>query len=311
MMRDRLTDSTENNSRRRTAGLWIPAAGTAVLILTAVLIFRLVVDKDENVKAADSGESKEQITELSTESDKERQTEFIAYAEKNKETESAAEQEEGREQLTDEYILRYEGVDIAGTDKKGTVYFCELNKGAGGEGELSLWIDGEQIWRGGNRLGISTAHAGQTSYYAVDYGGRIYFMEYNPYVGQGLGTLDYEIFSVDEEGNETTVEKGGVVFDLKNNGAGEIRFPVDELLSFAEKVGGYIADGSLLVSTVNGVFEYDNSDDRNNGIFPYLKSVYPWVYDEAYFQGIDISECVSLEQVLTMIKNRQGALQAE
>lgn len=67
MMRDRLTDSTENNSRRRTAGLWIPAAGTAVLILTVVLIFRLVVDKDENVKAADSGESKEQITELSTE----------------------------------------------------------------------------------------------------------------------------------------------------------------------------------------------------------------------------------------------------
>lgn len=307
MMRDRLTDSTKNTSRRRTAGRWIPAAGAAVLILTAVLIFGLVVDKDGNVKAADSGKSQEQITELSAEPDKERQTEFIADAEQNKETESETEQEEVREQPTDKYILRYEGVDIAGTDKKGTVYFCELNKGAGGEGELSLWIDGEQIWSGGNRLGISTAHAGQTSYYAVDYNGRIYFMEYNPYVGQGMGTLDYEIFSVDADGNETTVEKGGVVFDLKDNGAGEIRFSVDELLLFAENVGGYIADGSLVVSTVNGAFEYDNSYDKDNEIFPYLKSVYPWVYDEAYFYGIDISECSSLEQVLTMIKDRLGA----
>lgn len=274
-MRDRLTDSTKNNSRRPTAGRWIPVAGAVVLILTAVLIFRLVVDKNGNVKAADSGELQEQITELSAEPDKERQTEFIADTEQNKETESETEQE----QLSDEYILRYEGVDIAGTDKKGTVYFCEHNKGAGGEGELSLWIDGEQIWRGGNRLGISTAHAGQTSYYAVDYNGRICFMEYNPYVGQGMGTLDYEIFSVDAEGNETTVEKGNIAFDLKDNGAGEIRFPVDGLLSFAETVGGYIAGGSLLVSTVNGAFEYDSSYDKDNEMFPYLKSVYPWVYD--------------------------------
>ncbi|MBD5157753.1 MAG: hypothetical protein HDT13_08990 [Butyrivibrio sp.] len=298
-MRDRLTDSTKNNSRRPTAGRWIPVAGAVVLILTAVLIFRLVVDKNGNVKAADSGELQEQITELSAEPDKERQTEFIADTEQNKETESETEQE----QLSDEYILRYEGVDIAGTDKKGTVYFCEHNKGAGGEGELSLWIDGEQIWRGGNRLGISTAHAGQTSYYAVDYNGRICFMEYNPYVGQGMGTLDYEIFSVDAEGNETTVEKGNIAFDLKDNGAGEIRFPVDGLLSFAETVGGYIAGGSLLVSTVNGAFEYDSSYDKDNEMFPYLKSVYPWVYDEAYFQGLDINSCGSLEQVLIRLRN--------
>lgn len=293
-MRKFVTDSSENTSRGRAVGRKVLSAGAAALIFGSVMVLCVSCKKTSSVNMTDS--KKPQMS--AAEENKERETEFITEDEQNKETETATE----KEQLTDEYILCYEGMDIAGTDKKGTVYFRELFGGGGGEGELSLWIEGEQVWRGDNRPGISTAHVGQTSYYAVDYEGRTYFMEYNPYVGQGLGTLDYEIFSVDANGNETTVEKGGIVFDLKDNGAAEIRFPVDELLSFAETVESYIASGSLIVSTVNEVFEYDNSYDKENEIFPYLKSVYPWIYDEAVFYNLNLNECSSLKEVLAKIE---------
>lgn len=279
-------DLTATKKSKYKIGVLFLEAGAAALILGSVMVLCVSCKKSSSVQMPTAEENKE------------RETEFITEAEQNKETETATE----KEQLTDEYILCYESIDIDGTDKKGTVYFRELFGIGGGESELSLWIDGEQIWRNDNRLGISTAHVGQTSYYLVDYEGRTYFMEYNPYVGQGLGTLDYEIFSVDANGNETTVEKGDIVFDLKNNGAAEIRFPVDELISFAETVEGYIANGSLIVSTVNGVFEYDNSYDKENEIFPYLKSVYPWIYDEAVLYNINLNECSSLEEVLAKIE---------
>lgn len=287
-------DLTATKKSKYKIGVLFLEAGAAALILGSVMVLCVSCKKSSSVQMTDSKKSQMPTAE----ENKERETEFITEAEQNKETETATE----KEQLTDEYILCYESIDIDGTDNKGTVYFRELFGGGGGESELSLWIDGEQIWRNDNRLGISTAHVGQTSYYLVDYEGRTYFMEYNPYVGRGLGTLDYEIFSVDANGNETTVEKGDIVFDLKNNGAAEIRFPVDELLSFAETVEGYIANGSLIVSTVNGVFEYDNSYDKENEIFPYLKSVYPWIYDEAVLYNINLNECSSLEEVLAKIE---------
>ena len=119
-----------------------------------------------------------------------------------------------------------------------------------------------------------------------------------------MGTAHYEIFSVDMNGKEETVDKGGVGFILMKKSNGESCFPVDDMIGFARKTEGYIDSGKLLVSTVNGFFEYDNADDKDNALFPYLKYIYPWVYEQAESQSLDLSQYGSLEEML--IKLEQG-----
>ncbi|MBD5157646.1 MAG: hypothetical protein HDT13_08450 [Butyrivibrio sp.] len=76
------------------------------------------------------------------------------------------------------------------------------------------------------------------------------------------------------------------------------------MIGFARKTEGYIDSGKLLVSTVNGFFEYDNADDKDNALFQYLKYIYPWVYEQAESQSLDLSQYGSLEEML--IKLEQG-----
>lgn len=276
-------------------GIFVLAAGITAVILGSVLI----------VRAMDSREPQEQTVGLFTENDKERETEKLTEPEQNKETEEVTERTEPQTlegQLTDEYMLRYGGVDIAGSDKKGTVYFRELMGAGGGTSELSLWSDGKMIWTSDEHMAVSTAHVGQTSYYAVDADGKKCFMEYTPYVGQGTGTSYYEIFTVDMNGKEKIIDKGCVGFVLMKKSSGDGYFPIGDIAGFADKIRGYIDGGSLLVSTVNGIFEYDNTYDKDNALFPYLKFIYPWVYEQAASQNLDLSRYASLEEALAELE---------
>ncbi len=221
----------------------------------------------------------------------------IAETEREQEKETQMEQEHTKpsEMLTSEYMLRYDGLDISGSDKKGNVYFREFSGAVGGTSELSIWVDGEMIWTSDSHMAVSTAHVGQTSYYAVEVDGKKYLMEYTPYVGQGMGTPHYEIFSVDKYGNEKIIDEKDVGFILFKKSDGESYFPVDDMLEFSQNVEKHIESGRLLVSTVRGVFDYDNSDAEDNKVYPYLEYIYPWLYENAY---LNINEYDSLEQLL-------------
>ncbi len=263
------------------------AVFAAVAVLCSVFIIRAKA-YNKNVDNEDSVSSPDKTLISTAEKEREQQ----------KETQVKPEQTESSEKLTAEYMLRFEGVDIAGSDKKGKVYFRELTGAGGGTSELSLWADGEEIWTSDEHMPVSAAHVGQTSYYAVRVGGKNYIMEYTPYIGQGTDTAYYEIFSVDMDGNEKVIDKDIIGFIFMKKSSGEGYFPVKYMLDFAEKVKGYIDNGSLLVSTVSGTFEYDNSADKTNPVFPYLKFIYPWVYEQAASQKLDLDGFSSLEEVL-------------
>lgn len=278
--------STKKNAVRGRIAVFA-AVFVAVAALCSVFIIRARAD-NKNIDGKDSVSSPDMTSVFTAETEREQQ----------KETQTKPEQTEPSENLADEYMLRFEGVDIEGSDKKGTLYFRELTGAGGGTSELSLWVDGEIIWTSDEHMPVSTAHVGQTSYYAVMVDGKNYIMEYTPYVGQGTGTAYYEIFSVDMNGKEEIFDKDTVGFILMKKSSGEGYFPVKDMLSFAEKVKGYIDNGSLLVSTVGGAFEYDNSADKTNPVFPYLKFIYPWVYEQAALQKLDLDGFSSLEEAL-------------
>lgn len=288
-MREDKQVSAKSNAIRRKAAFFAAAAVIAVAAVSSVFIIRARADgkniDDEKAGAPDNDMA------------------YITETERGQEeTQLNQECTKPSAELTDDYMLRCDGIDIAGSDKKGTVYFRELLGAGGGTSELSLWADGELIWTSDNHVAVSTAHVGQTSYYAVNVDGEKCFMEYTPYVGQGTGTAYYEIFTVDINGKEQLIDKDGVGFILMKKSSGESYFPIDDIVAFAQKAKGYIESGKLLVSTVNGAFEYDNADDKANTLFPYLKFIYPWVYEQAASQKLDLSQYTSLEEALTKLE---------
>ncbi|MCM1309209.1 MAG: hypothetical protein NC223_11470 [Butyrivibrio sp.] len=270
----------------RKAVLFAAAAVIAVMAASSVFIIRARADgkniNDKNVGAPDND------------------TAYTTEAKRENEEETQVKQEYA--ELTDDYILRCDDMDIAGSDKKGRVYFCELSGAEGGTSELSLWVDGEMIWTSDNHMAVSTAHVGQTSYYAVKADGKNCFMEYTPYVGQGTGTAYYEVFTVDINGKEELIDRDGVGFILKKKSSGEGYFPIYDMVAFAREAEEYIDGGRLLVSTVNGTFEYDNAYDKANTLFPYLKFIYPWIYEQAALSQLDLSRCSSLEETLVKLE---------
>lgn len=287
-MRDgKQISAKKNTGRKRMLGF--AAAVTAVTVLSSALIIRAAADgkniDDDKAAAFDND------------------TAYITETERGQEeTQLNQEYTKPSAELTDDYMLRCDGIDIAGSDKKGTVYFRELSGAGGGTSELSLWVDGELIWTSDEHLPVSTAHVGQTSYYAVDVDGKNCLMEYTPYVGQGTGTAYYEIFTVDLNGKEEVIDRDGVGFILMKKSSGESYFPVDDMIAFAQKTKEYIENGKLLVSTVNGIFEYDNAEDTANTLFPYLKFIYPWIYEQAASQKLDLSQYISLEDALAKLE---------
>ena len=110
------------------------------------------------------------------------------------------------------------------------------------------------------------AHVGWTSIFALELDGQDYLLRYNPWVGQGYATYDYQIFSLDEAGREVLLKENGVEFDISFGSPHHESFDPSAIASFLEEIHGYLDGSTLLLTTEGGEFTTGGSgaDSKEN-----------------------------------------------
>ncbi len=98
-----------------------------------------------------------------------------------------------------------------------------------------------------------TAHVGWGSYFACKVDGEDYLLRYLPTMYQGYASYTYELFYLDETGEEQVVREGSVDFDMNFNEMHQ-RFEPEEIAAFLEEVHGLLEDSELLLTTESGNF---------------------------------------------------------
>lgn len=285
MRRDKKDLAKGNMVKRRMCGFAAVIAAVAVVVLCSVWITRAKDDNKTTDDRFDHDTSTENIENPETRQNR------IDSTEKVTEPETQQNPTNPTEKLTDAYKLLSDEFYIVGENKESKLYFRE------DIGELSLWNHHEElVWKSDSHQPVALNHPGQRAYYVVTAADSSYLMEYTPYAGQGVGTPHYEIFSIDEHGNEKIFDEGEIGFLLFKKSDGQSCFPIDDILGFYEKVKGYMENGKLLISTVQWSYDYAGPDRDNH--FRYLEYIYPWIYETVGLENLDLNQYDSLEQVL-------------
>ena len=124
-----------------------------------------------------------------------------------------------------------------------------------GDYRLSIMEEGTEIWRDY----AGTSHAGWNSIFAVKVDGEDYLLRYVPDIGTGIGWYMYELFSLDENGEEVLLKRNEVEFDLNFGGAHQ-SFDPAAIAAFLEEVRSFLNDESeLLLSTDRGRYRSGGS----------------------------------------------------
>lgn len=110
--------------------------------------------------------------------------------------------------------------------------------------------DGTLLWK----QVAAEAHVGWTSVFAIEMEDRDYLLRYNPYMGQGCAAYHYQIFSLNEAGEEVLLKENGVEFDINFGSSLHGGFDPAAIAGFLWEVKGLLADSWLLLSTENGDF---------------------------------------------------------
>jgi hypothetical protein len=113
------------------------------------------------------------------------------------------------------------------------------------------------VWEGDQRLWsdiAATSHAGWNSLFAVEINGEDYLLRYNPYMGQGAAGYSYQIFSLNEAGEEVLLNRNDVSFDINFGSTAHQSFDAAAIAAFLEEVHGYLEGSTLLLSTESGLF---------------------------------------------------------
>lgn len=101
---------------------------------------------------------------------------------------------------------------------------------------------------------------GWTSLFALKMDGEAYLLRYNPWMGQGYATYDYQIFSLDSTGEEMVLKVNGVAFNtMFDNEQYHQSFDPAAIAAFLEEVHGYLDDSTLLLTTEGGQFRTGGS----------------------------------------------------
>lgn len=142
-------------------------------------------------------------------------------------------------------------------DHDGEPEIVELvTVGEGEEPNLEGWYE-LRVRTADNRLYWSrsyiTAHVGWGSYFACKVDGEDYLLRYLPTMYQGYASYTYELFYLDETGEEQVVREGSVDFDMNFNEMHQ-RFEPEEIAAFLEEVHGLLEDSELLLTTEGGNF---------------------------------------------------------
>lgn len=114
--------------------------------------------------------------------------------------------------------------------------------------EVRLLEQGEYIWVDD----AHTSHVGWNTVLACKVEGQDYLLQYHPYMSTGLAGYSYQLFSLDESGNEVTKAENSVSFDV--NMGSTLHEPMDAaaIAAFLQEVYGYLETSTLLMSTEDG-----------------------------------------------------------
>ena len=151
--------------------------------------------------------------------------------------------------------------------------------------------NGKIIWQ--KELGLPVA--GWNSYYLVWNQDGACILQYLPKVMQERGAYEYRLFYLEEDGSEVEVAEDTLDFRLMpaSDEVIEVTIPKDEMIQFADDVNGYLENARLLISTVNGVLQYQTPSKT-------------YGYKEVYqmpLEGLDIEVSKSVELNITKLKN--------
>ena len=130
---------------------------------------------------------------------------------------------------------------------------------------------------------LHESHPGWGAYFACRVDGEDYLLRYLPTMYQGFATYAYELFFLDEAGEEQAVREGSVDFDL-NFGSYHQRFEPAEIAAFLEEVHGLTDSGQLLLTTVNSNVRFD----RPGGDF--TDDLEDWTEEELYDEALSLEE---------------------
>ncbi|MCI8849837.1 MAG: hypothetical protein HFF86_11310 [Oscillibacter sp.] len=118
---------------------------------------------------------------------------------------------------------------------------------------------GEIIWQDT----AGTSHAGENSLYACQIDGASYLLRYQPYMQHGICTYRYELFSLDEAGQEVPFQENSVKFSANGSKWNSVGLNPAEVAGFLKEVHQYLDASELLVSTVTAddlfFLDYDNT----------------------------------------------------
>ena len=156
--------------------------------------------------------------------------------------------EESHETLPGSYDFDHDGepeimelVTVAGDEDQDTVGWYELRVRTG---------DNRLYW--GNSF--AEAHVGWGSCFACRVAGEDYLLRYLPTMYQGYATYTYELFFLDETGEEQVVREGSVSFDINFGSPMHDEFDPAAVAAFLEEVHGFLEGSELLLTTEGGNF---------------------------------------------------------
>ena len=151
--------------------------------------------------------------------------------------------EETSERLEKTYDFTHDGEPD--TVELVTVLGYENGETAPAWYEVQVHIKDRQLWR----QDAHWSHMGWTSIFALELDGQDYLLRYNPYMGQGWATYYYQIFSLNESGEEVLLKVDNVAFDVNFGSPVHMDFDPAKIAAFLEEVHGYLDESQLLLST--------------------------------------------------------------
>ncbi len=240
---------------------------------------------------------------------------------------------------TEEYKLVYEDINMfrSGTtgsyfkygDTYADLYMRRLQDDTREHIELSLWAPQQEIWHTDNGDDMEAyvdayplfwqedsknlTLEQRQCYYVVESDGTVYIMRYCVENTSNAITMSYKVFGVSCNiespyyflGNEVVYDADSIsVYLVKDSDIdSDVSFPIEQLLTFADRVKGYMENGHMVASTVHGAFEFGISPDGENTISPYLYDIFPWIPELVTQHGINLEGIDSPKKLLTALQN--------
>jgi len=236
--------------------------------------------------------------------------------------------------VNEEYELVYANIPIfqfgtTGSYFKDTDIYADLYRKEiwenGKEGvELSLWADRREIWhtiKNGDEKNFTLYplfwQENSTnitlnqyiSYYVIEREDNVYLMRYRMEERDKEITLSYKVFGIAgtsllHTASEVPYDADSISFYLVTDGITEpeATFPVERMADFYDTVKGYMDNGYLVISGIQGEWENSISGDKDNQTAPYLYDIFPWFPEMAAGQQINIEDMHSVREVLIQVQ---------